>query len=518
VSRRLPLNTVFLAALALLALAGCAAQLASPELDPIAAQAPQAGRRQWEFDLDGDRRLDCREIDADGDSVVDRFEFDTDADGTFDLVTDRLQPTPEPIPSLALFVDGVPFADVDEMWSQGYFREFHRPGAMVSPFPSMTYVSFAEMLGVQPPPGYEELYYDPERDALAGGVMKHLGADPDSASTVNETFLAAVGYRQPALYSGLVYVFPNRTMRKDLRNAFRYCAAPDSMAIVAYIGTSDGIAHKRGKPGTRALLIELDRILRELVLQHRGRLRVLLASDHGNNYIRCRRIDFAGELARFGFKVREALADSSSVVIPAFGLVGFAAVYVAAERAPELAAAAVQIPGVDLAIYGRDGAAHVLGARGRGEARITRADEPRRFRYEPLETGDPLELRHLAAELAVAGQADSAGFIADGTWFDATLDHTYPDAVRRVYEAAAGNVQHPATVLLSFDDSTYYGSKMFDALVDLAGTHGNLRRASTLGCVLSSDEPPPAAVRSWDMRDMFPAVRFTLSEPRGQLP
>lgn len=510
-------NTILLATLAL-SLTGCAAQLASPQLDPLAAVSPQTSPGQWTFDLDGDRKLDCREIDADLDGVVDRFEFDTDGDGAFDLVTDRNRPGPEPIRTLALFVDGVPFQDLAEMWSAGYFREFHRPGAMVSPFPSMTYVSFAQMLGVSPPPGYEELYYDIERDELAGGVMKHLGADPDSASTMSETFLAAVGYKQPALYSGLVYVFPDRTMRKDLRNVMRYVDAPDSAAIVAYVGTSDGIAHKLGKPGTRTLLIELDRILRELILQSHGRLRILMASDHGNNYIRCRRIDLAHELEPFGFKMAETLLDSSSVVIPAFGLVGFAAAYLDPERASEFAAAAVQIPGVDLAIYDRGGTAHVIGSRGRGEADITLAEEPRRYRYEPEGEGDPLELRHLQAALVAAGKADSAGFIADRAWYEATLDHTYPDAIRRVYEAAAGNVQNPAAVLLSFDDSSYYGSKIFDALVDLAGTHGNLRRPSTLGCVLSNDEPPLEAVRSWDMRDTFPRVPFGPSRRAQSLP
>jgi len=515
VSCRVP-GTIFVAALAL-SLAGCAAKLASPELDPLAAlTSPQAAT--WTFDLDGDHQIDCRELDTDADSVVDRFEFDTNGDGSFDLVTDLRQPGEEPFRTLALFIDGVPFADVAEMWAQGYFREFHRPGAMVSPFPSMTYVSFAQMLGVGPPPGYEELYYDRKRDRLSGGVMKHLGADPDSVSTADETFLAAVGYRQPALYSGLVYVFPDHTMRKDLKNVLRYCTAPDSAAIVAYVGTSDGIAHKLGKPGTHALLIELDRIVRDLILRSHGRLRVLMASDHGNNYIRCRRIDLAHELAPFGFKVAETLVDSSSVVIPAFGLVGFAAAYLDPERTAEFAAAAVQIPGVDLAIYGEDGAAHVVGARGRGQAQILLAEKPRRYRYQPIGEGDPLELRHRQAGLVAAGEADSAGFIADRVWFDATLDHTYPDALHRAFEGAAGNVRNPATVLLSFDDAAYYGSKTFDALVDLAGTHGNLRRASTLGYVLSNDEPPPAALRSWDMRDTFPRVPFGPSPAPGSFP
>jgi hypothetical protein len=128
------------------------------------------------------------------------------------------------------------------------------------------------------------------------------------------------------------------------------------------------------------------------------------------------------------------------------------------------------------------------------------AGEPKRYRYEMIGEGDPLELRHLLAELERDGKADSAGFIGDEDWFEATRDHVYPDAVRRVHEAAAGNVANKASVLLSFDDSTFYGSAFFDRVVNLAGTHGNLRRSSTLGFVLSNDAPPPEAVRSWDVR------------------
>ena len=131
-----------------------------------------------------------------------------------------------------------------------------------------------------------------------------------------------------------------------------------------------------------------------------------------------------------------------------------------------------------------------------------------RYRYEPIGGGDPLELRHLLAELERDGKADSTGFIRNEDWFQATLDHVYPDAVRRVHEAAAGNVANRAAVLLSFDDAGYYGSAFFDAVVNLAGTHGNLRRSSTLGFVLSNDAPPPAALRSWDVRAAFPRVPF----------
>ena len=494
---------------ALLMLAGCTAKLATPSLDPRTAGTTSEGTHAWSYDLDDDGVPECLEFDLDGDGVVDRFRFDTNEDGTPDIVTDRADvEAADSVRTLALFVDGVAIEDVEAMWAEGYFREFHAPGAMISPFPSMTFVSFAQMLGTPPPPGYEELYFDIERNAIAGGVSEHLSNEQDDESAKAETFLTAVGYKQPATYSGLVYVLPSYTMRKDLENVIEYFDAAELGHAVAYVGTADGIAHKLGPSGTRELLIELDRILRELILRSHGRLRVLLASDHGNSYIRCRRIELEQRLKPFGFQVSKSLIDSTSVVIPSFGLVGFAAAYLSSERVVEFARAAVRIPGIEHAIYGANGTAHVLAGKGRGEARIIFAEGPDRYRYEPVGSGDPLDLRYVMATLEQEGKSDTQGFIRDEDWFQATKDHTYPDAVHRVYESAVGNVGNAASVLLSFDDSTYYGSKVFDSIVDLAGTHGNLRRRSTLGFILSNDTPPPDALRSWDVRATFPRVPF----------
>ena len=247
----------------LLVVSGCAAKLATPNLDPLGAVTTSEGARAWSYDLDHDGGPHCLEVDLDRDGVVDRFRFDTDRDGTLDLVTDRAGEPADSVRSLALFVDGVSIDDVEAMWAEGYFREFYPPGAMISPFPSMTYVSFSQMLGTPPPPGYEELYYEIERNALAGGVSEHLSTEQDGKSgesAKSETFLTAVGYKQPATYSGLVYVLPTYTMRKDLENVIQYFNSMGPGPAIAYVGTADGIAHKLGPSGTRELLIELDQI------------------------------------------------------------------------------------------------------------------------------------------------------------------------------------------------------------------------------------------------------------------
>ncbi|MGD8395830.1 MAG: hypothetical protein PVF43_10175 [Candidatus Eiseniibacteriota bacterium] len=481
---------------------GCAPRIANLNLDPLAASGSDAaGRQEWAYDVDGDRRIDFVEVDRDGDGVVDVYYFDTDGDGHYDDVTGPAAlevGDTTAARTFIFFVDGVPQRDLVEMWDEGYFREFHRPAALISPFPSMTYLSFSQMLGTGKPPGYEERYFDTAANALAGGIADHLRAD-EGHDVTDESFLRIFGYKQPAIYSGLVYIITHYAARKDLANAVAYFDSSAANLAIAYMGTTDGVAHKLGQEGIREILIDIDRILRELIFEHRGRLRIVFASDHGNNYVPSTRIDLGDALQPYGFRLGDAIEDSASVVIPSFGLVGFAAAYLEERRETEFASAAVRIPGVDLAVYETDGVAKVAAAHGRGTARILHDPAANRYAYIPV-TGDPLDLHEVVAVLDRSGRLDADGYASDADWFELTRDHRYTDAVRRVHEAATNQVENRANVLLSFDEPFFYGSRLFDLIVDLAGTHGNLAAPSTLGFVMCNYLEPPAFLRTTAMR------------------
>jgi hypothetical protein len=364
----------------------------------------------------------------------------------------------------------------------------------------MTYLSFSEMLGTPIPPGYEELYFDRARNELRGGLGARLGFDEEYNVKKNESFLQVFGYKQPSLYSGLVYFTTHTTARQDLENAIQHFDANGLPFAIAYMGTTDGVAHKLGAGSIREILIEIDRLLREFIFAHRGHLRIVFGSDHGNNYTPSTRIDLERHLAARGFRLAGRITDSTTVVIPAYGLVGFAACYLDSTRAQAFAESALTISGVDLAVYAADGAAHVLAAGGRGRARILHdaAGAGGRYRYAADE-GDPLDLGAIVAEMARAGRVDGDGYAADADWFAATAGHRYPDAVRRVFAGATNHVENTATVLLSFDEAHFYGSKFFDLVVDLAGTHGNLAAPSTNGFLMCNYEAPPATVRAPDV-------------------
>src|SRR5215204_625239 len=69
---------------------------------------------------------------------------------------------------LLLCLDGVPFEVVREAKSRGMFDNFGEPTRLLSPFPTLTNVALAEMLGATPPNGYESLYFDREAKEQIG--------------------------------------------------------------------------------------------------------------------------------------------------------------------------------------------------------------------------------------------------------------------------------------------------------------------------------------------------------------
>ena len=131
-------------------------------------------------------------------------------------------------------------------------------------------------------------------------------------------------------------------------------------------------------------------------------------SDHGMNLEKNCRISLVTHLRRKNFKVSSELNNGGRVVsIPAFGLCSYAAAYCADEALiPEVAAAVVEIRGVDFVVFRNDGG--VMLQSSRGDARLER-NADNRYCYAPT-TGDPLELKPAMASLGAEGKIDAAGF------------------------------------------------------------------------------------------------------------
>ena len=375
---------------------------------------------------------------------------------------------------LLLCLDGVPHTLIEQAKNRGLFDSFGPPARLLSPFPTMTNVALSAMLGASPPAGYESLYFDRNARELRGGIRKYIGRrTPDK---VPSSYMDDLDYQEPLPFEFLIYVAPEKVWRADMqRFRERFRAAPQSRDYFAFLKATDGLLHAQGPERLAVALESLDNILREIQEFCGNETEIVMFSDHGMNLEENRRVDLSSTLQRRGFRV----------VIPAFGLCSYAAIYCQDDqRIPEIATASVEVTGIDFAVH-KDGADVVVES-ARGRARIEYDAAVDSYRYS-IVSGDPLELGN--------------GFATDAEWFERTAGHRYPNAVANIYKSLfTPRVKHTADILLSLQDGYYYGWSPFGRFVRLAATHGNALQSSSNAFLMSTHQQLPAYIRADNAR------------------
>jgi hypothetical protein len=375
---------------------------------------------------------------------------------------------------LLLGLDGVPHALIEAARHRGLFDAFGSPTRLLSPFPTMTNIALSAMLGGTPPAGYESLYFDRSARELRGGIKKYLGRrTPDK---IPASYMNDLDYQEPLPFEFLIYVAPESIWRADMqkfREAFHN--APRGRDYFAFLKATDGLLHGQGPARLAVALESLDKILTEIRDYCGDETEIVMFSDHGMNLEDNRRVPIKSTLQRRGFQV----------VIPAFGLCSYAAVYCDEQIIPEVAKTSVEVQGVDFAAY-KNGDTVVVES-DRGQARIESSSDG--LQYVSV-TGDPLAVGSFGH-----------GFKTDKAWFDVTAGHTYPDAVPNVYKSLfAARVKHTADVLISLKDGYYYGWSPFGRFIRLAATHGNALQASSNAFLMSTHRQFPQFVRADDAK------------------
>jgi len=374
---------------------------------------------------------------------------------------------------LLLCLDGVPHKLIEAARHRGLFDSFGPPSRLLSPFPTMTNVALSAMLGATPPAGYESLYFDRSARELRGGIRKYIGRrTPDK---IPSSYMDDLDYQEPLPFEFLIYVAPESIWRADMQKfRERFRLAPANRDYFAFLKATDGLLHSQGPARLAIALESLDKILREIQEHCGDETEIVMFSDHGMNLEPNQRVPLKSTLAQRGFPV----------VIPAFGLCSYVAIYCEEQVIPDVARATAEVEGVDFAVY-KDAQAVVVESE-RGRARIENLKHV-------TETGDPLELGQWGGESKT-----------DKEWFEMTASHKYPDAIPNIYKALfTPRVQHTADVLVSLKDGYYFGWSPFGRLVNLAATHGNALQSSSNAFLMSTHRQFPDYVRADDAKALL---------------
>ncbi|MCG3127835.1 MAG: hypothetical protein CHACPFDD_02707 [Phycisphaerae bacterium] len=495
------------------AIAGCAGP--GPRLFPPAALdelSIGAGCVERRYDTNGDGRPDRAErLGASG--RVETLCYDADQDGSYEEQVELSAIPAAERRDVILLLDSVPHGLVEDAWSRGRLRLFGRPARVVSPFPVMTDVAYSDLLGTTPVPAAESEYFDGDR--LRNGYAVYLRHG-------NTPWQRFVTYRLSSAAHPLAYTRSYDWYLHELGRIERGLEDSEGRFVGYSVGTS-ALGAQNGRNGHVAGLVELDRFCQELMFRAHGRLRITLVSDHGHNLIKSRRVPLSEMLARFGYRVGERLRSENDVVVAEFGIVTYASIWT--PRPADVARDAVAIEGIELAAY-RDADGDVVVIDRAGRARIRRreletrdadgANEAARsaFSYD-CERGDPLRLRAVWDDLAARGQVDAEGFVDDRTLCDATLETDFPDAVRRMWRAFHGLMEHTPDVMLSVQDGWHCGSALMTRVLPLSAAHGSLRGSSTFAFAATTAGELPATVRMDELGGRLRALGVDMPDARG---
>ena len=390
------------------------------------------------------------------------------------------QLSPDGLPRrLVLALDGIPYDVFVEMQREGHFADFRPAGRMVSTFPALSDVAFAQIEGSLPPAGYQTRHFDPEQGKVVGNNVGALSerAHPKIASDASP-------HSVPHRVYG--YVAPMRVARSELRQIGEELLASRKDVFVAYLGTSDAVLHLHGREGARSYLLFVDAYLRELqarVRERSGRpLKIDIISDHGSTMMGSVVVPVEDALRACGFRRNMKMKGERDVAFALPGIVGSMAISTRPAVAEEAARCLAPLPGMDLVAVNRGEVVGVLGPDGEAEVRQLSA-APERYGYRALR-GDPLGLLALSPGVGNDRAFDQAELFA------LTLDGERPDVLRRLWRAFHGEVGKPSSLLLSLRDGYEVGNPALRFATRLrgghAGTHGSLTRLSSLGVIASN--------------------------------
>jgi Type I phosphodiesterase / nucleotide pyrophosphatase len=405
----------------------------------------------------------------------------------------RLDPVPASEVRLKRFVlmlDGVPFALMDSLWREGHFRAFRPPSRLISTFPSLTGVAFRDIWRETPTNGYEDRYYDRQRDRLAGGLIDHVFNGEEHAG-----FHRNIDARANGLSAGLAYIVPMTMGREELGQLRRYVRSHmvEDTTLVAYIVSTDALAHRAERDQLCTFLLEIDAFLNALREAAGNDLEIVLFSDHGNDLVPTRLVRLDDSLRAAGYEPGTHVRGPADVAVPRFGLVGSAFLYTWPGQTPAVADIVRRVEGVDFVAW-HDAPDRIAVAGKGGTAFIDVDAAADRYRYRPV-SSDPLELAPVLDRLHRSGQLAADSSAADSVWLRETLDSPFIDPLRRITLGLRA-VRNPADIIVSLAPGYHFGDERADLLVGVTGTHGSLRSTSSLAFAMRTDSALPDPLRS----------------------
>jgi hypothetical protein len=238
------------------------------------------------------------------------------------------------------------------------------------------------------------------------------------------------------------------------------------------------MACKYGKVGVQETLEGAEQLCLQLLYERHGAIKISMMADHGHNFMHSLNVPVDQFMQSAGLHPTDSINSKDDVVIEVNGLVTYAAVQTS--QPVRVTDALLTHQEVQLAMYMQGDRVVVRDAHGSAAIECLK----RKLRYVPID-GDVLDYKPVIAELTKAGKADVDGYVSDDDWFAATIDHQWPDAPRRVWDAFHRQAASAPRVMFTLNDGYCAGLSSFERYIDMASTHGGLNQVNSATFVMT---------------------------------
>ena len=422
------------------------------------------------YDVNGNGRADFA-LQAGADNRTTTLAYAHEEDVRYDRMYRINDYETDSVPHLIILLDSVPYQCVLDYYNAGGFSWFPPPQKVIAPFPTLTAVIFNQILQAPPLAGTNNYFYDQRVNRVCNRFW-------EAAAGGKSAWQRCLHYSADYMREGMGFVNTRKIFSRELDSVKQALdQSPDRVTLV-YVVSTAAMACRYGRQGVDESLREVERLCLQLLWERQGALKISILADHGHNLTASQFVSIKNILTDAGFAVGDKIQSDTDVVIDTEGLVTYAGIHT--RRPAAVADVLLRKPQMQLALYME--AERVIVRDDSGSAAIEKKDG--KIRYVPIDR-DVLNYQPVQALLTMSGKADAQGFATPEAWFAATVDHEWPNAPPRIWDAFHGIVVCPSDLMITLKDGYMSGYPLFRAFIDMASSHGGLNQANSATFLLS---------------------------------
>lgn len=277
--------------------------------------------------------------------------------------------------------------------------------------------------------------------------------------------------------------------------------SPDEVTLV-YVHSASGMLSRLGRDGLDETLDGARQLCLQLLYERHGALKISMLADHGHNLMLSKNVHVGEILSKAGFHVTDTIQSEKDVVLELDGLITYAGVHT---RQPKrVADVMLARPETQLAMYMDGDRVIVRDAKGSAAVEC----------HDGLVSYKAIDRDVLSYEPVIKKIGGDASRITEKQWFDATIDHEWPDAPRRIWDAFHRNAISPPELMLTFVDGFCAGVPSYEKYITMKSTHGGLNQVNSATFVMTMTGRIDHPLRTEDVIDALEPGYI----PRGKRP